>query len=171
MGYIKDWQAYYRFQACSVCLYAVVYKVDGKDLQGILLYYGVFQYVWYIAMFIMCNSAVWALPLVAPWQPALWTFSIFIALCLIQLTLNVLPAGSSTSLYDCMAHFWHLWNLWADLSADSMEGGQERADLGLWKLNSVFLAGGDHAFSQEGSRLGRKLQLVPQGNHRPREAS
>jgi len=38
MGYIKDWQAYYRF------------------------------------------------------QPALWTFSIFIALCLIQLTLNVLPA-------------------------------------------------------------------------------
>ncbi|CAL1136841.1 unnamed protein product [Cladocopium goreaui] len=38
MGYIKDWQAYYRF------------------------------------------------------QPALWTFSIFVALCLIQLTLNVLPA-------------------------------------------------------------------------------
>ncbi len=51
-----------------------------------------------------------------------------------------------------------------------MKGGQERADLGLWQLNGALLAGGDHAFSQEGSRLGRKLQLVPQGNQRRRAA-
>ncbi|CAE6953827.1 unnamed protein product [Symbiodinium sp. CCMP2592] len=44
------------------------------------------------------NVVLWSMGYIKDWkayyefQPALWTFSIFVALCIIQLTLNILPA-------------------------------------------------------------------------------
>ncbi|CAE7658312.1 unnamed protein product [Symbiodinium pilosum] len=67
MGYIKNWKAYYEFQANP----QKAQQTYMPCVDDVVLHFET--------------------PADLP-QPALWTFSISIALCVIQLTLNILPA-------------------------------------------------------------------------------